>query len=96
MSGLAAGARAGQEWEEDSGSIIGYDDATYRSESASAARNWCLGYMMLERGAFPPCFQGLDETLELYFQMCSVRNINSAQLRAAPPIVDTGKGNSAP
>ena len=35
-------------WERLSGpdAPIGYDDATYKSESASADRNWCLGYMM--------------------------------------------------
>ena len=51
---------------------VGYDDATYQSESATADRNWCLAYMMKESGAFPPCFTSLSETLELYFQICSV------------------------
>ena len=28
--------------------------------------------MMKERGAFPDCFRGLDTTLQLYFQICSI------------------------
>jgi len=51
---------------------VGYDDETYRSESATADRNWCLGFMMKESGAFPPCFTNLADTLELYFQICSL------------------------
>ena len=51
---------------------VGYDDETYRSESATADRNWCLGYMMKESGAFPPCFTNLSDALELYFQICSL------------------------
>jgi len=54
--------------------VIGYDDATYKSESSSAARNWCLAYMMLERQAYPPCFTTLSDTLELYFQICSIQS----------------------
>jgi glutaminase len=60
---------------------IGYDDETYRSESGSADRNWCLGYMMKECNAFPPCFDarsGLSDTLELYFQLCSITATNRA------------------
>ena len=54
------------------GAEIGYDDATYKSESETADRNWCLGYMMKERKAFPDCFTSLKEILELYFQLCSI------------------------
>ena len=54
------------------GAEVGYDDATYKSESATADRNWCLGYMMKERKSFPDCFTSLKEVLELYFQICSI------------------------
>ena len=54
------------------GAEVGYDEATYKSESATADRNWCLGYMMKERKSFPECFTSLDEVLELYFQLCSI------------------------
>jgi len=57
---------------------IGYDDATYRSESATASGNWCLGYMMKKYNAFPPCFSDLGETLELYFQICSILSTSKA------------------
>ena len=36
-------------WKELSGGPeqpIGFDEATYLSESGSADRNWCLAYMM--------------------------------------------------
>jgi glutaminase len=50
---------------------VAYSHATYLSESATADRNNTLAYMMEEAGVFPP---GTDvqETLQLYFQMCSV------------------------
>jgi len=51
---------------------IGYDEETYVSESESADRNWCLAYMMKESHSFPECFTSLKETLELYFQTCSL------------------------
>ena len=40
---------------DDGNSPIGYDDDTYKSESATADRNWCLGYMMKECNAWPDC-----------------------------------------
>ena len=39
---------------------------TYLSESATADRNHCLGYLMQEAGAFPEGVS-LKETLEFYF-----------------------------
>jgi glutaminase len=62
-------------WKELSGgpnAPIGFDEETYKSESGSADRNWCLAYMMRERNSWPPCFdmigkEAVTETLELYF-----------------------------
>lgn len=48
-----------------------FANSTYLSERASADRNFCLGYMMREEGAFP---EGVDimKTLESYFMYCSI------------------------
>ena len=32
---------------------VSYDEATYRGESSTADRNWCLSYMMKETNAWP-------------------------------------------
>lgn len=69
---------------------IGYDDETYRSESGSADRNWCLGYMMKERDAFPPCFSSLPDTLELYFQFCSILSTCSAMSQMSATLANGG------
>ena len=49
----------------------GFSNATYLSERQTADRNFALGYFMREHGAFP---EGTDlvETLEFYFQCCSL------------------------
>ena len=61
-------------WRELCGDAnsVGYDEATYKSESETADRNWCLGFMMREDKSWPPCFdykstKDLTDTLELYF-----------------------------
>jgi len=79
-------------WEQLSGpdAPIGYDEATYKSESGSADRNWCLGYMMKHDDAFPPCFSDLGETLELYFQICSTLSTNKAMSRMAATLANGG------
>jgi glutaminase len=69
---------------------IGYDDATYRSESGTADRNWCLAYMMKEKQAFPPCFTNLSDTLELYFQICSILATNDAMSVMAATLANGG------
>jgi glutaminase len=50
---------------------MGYDNAIYLSERATADRNFALAYFMNENGAFP---EGTDlvQTLEFYFQCCSL------------------------
>lgn len=50
---------------------VGFDMATYLSEKGSADRNFALSYFMNEKGAFPENTD-LQETLELYFQCCSI------------------------
>jgi len=80
-------------WKDLSGgpdAPIGYDEATYKSESATADRNWCLGFMMKESSAFPPCFTNLSDTLELYFQVCSTLSTNKAMSIMASTLANGG------
>ncbi len=53
------------------GDRLGFNNATYLSERRTADRNFALGYSMREARAFP---DGTDliETLEFYFQCCSL------------------------
>jgi glutaminase len=50
---------------------VGFDNSVYQSERQTADRNYALGYYMRENRAFPT---GADllETLEFYFQSCSI------------------------
>jgi glutaminase len=58
----------------------GFSNAVYLSERQTADRNFALGYFMREHKAFPP---GADlvQTLEFYFQCCSIEA--TAELMAA-------------
>lgn len=53
------------------GGAVGFNNAVYLSERRTADRNFALGYFMREHGSFP---EGTDlvETLEFYFQCCSI------------------------
>mmetsp|Transcript_27244 Transcript_27244/g.24137 ORF Transcript_27244/g.24137 Transcript_27244/m.24137 type:complete len:124 (+) Transcript_27244:614-985(+) len=53
------------------GGEIGFQNSTYLSEKDTESRNFCLGHMMMNAKAFP---KGtiLEETLEFYFQLCSL------------------------
>ena len=55
------------------GGQVGFNNAAYLSERETADRNFALGYSMRERGAFPAGTNLLD-TLEFYFQCCSVES----------------------
>jgi len=74
--------------EEDQTIRVDWD--TYYSESKSADRNWCLGYMMNECNSWPDCFHGLSETLELYFQTCSILNTNRNMAHMAATLANGG------
>ena len=59
-------------WRRLAGSArVGFNNSVYLSERRTADRNFALGYFMREQGAFP---EGTDlvETLEFYFQCCSI------------------------
>ena len=53
------------------GGRVGFNNAVYLSERATADRNFALGYSMRESGAFAPGTD-LTQTLEFYFQGCSI------------------------
>ena len=58
-------------WQKLAGNTrIEYNNAVYHSERGSADRNFCLGHLMQEKGAFPPG-TNLIEALEFYFMCCS-------------------------
>jgi len=71
-------------------SAVGYDDETYQSEAKDANRNWCLGYMMKEKKAFPDCFESLDDVLQLYFQICSITSTAKAMSVMAATLANGG------
>lgn len=73
-------------WKEMVGdpNAISFSNTTYLSEKANADRNFCLGYMLQEAGAFQhgrrkdkPSRKwdnyDLVKNLELYFQSCSIQ-----------------------
>jgi glutaminase len=53
------------------GARPGFNNAVYLSERQTADRNFALGYSMRESGAFAPGTD-LPQTLEFYFQSCSI------------------------
>ncbi|XP_070540566.1 glutaminase kidney isoform, mitochondrial-like isoform X2 [Ptychodera flava] len=55
------------------GEFVGFSNATYLSERDTADRNFALAYYMRENNCFPPgAAAALQETLEHYFQLCSI------------------------
>merc|ERR1711988_1882526 len=71
-------------------SAVGYDDETYQSEAKDANRNWCLGYMMKEKKAFPDCFESMGDVLQLYFQICSITSTAKAMSVMAATLANGG------
>ncbi|XP_022102743.1 glutaminase liver isoform, mitochondrial-like [Acanthaster planci] len=53
------------------GEFVGFSNATFLSEKESGNRNYALCYLLQEYGCFP---EGVNpmETLDLYFQVCSL------------------------
>lgn len=86
LCGITEREKGKQEHEQQ----IRVDWETYQSESRTADRNWCLGYMMNECKSWPDCFHGLSETLELYFQTCSILNTNRGMAHMAATLANGG------
>lgn len=72
-------AAINQSWQALCGGISpGFDNAVYQSERAHADRNYALAHFMREQGAFA-ANTSLEDTLELYFQACSI-TVKASQL----------------
>jgi len=67
----------------------GFNNAVYLSERQTADRNFALGYSMRENGAFRP---GTDllQTLEFYFQSCSIEVDAEMLAVAAASLANSG------
>lgn len=66
----------------------GFNNAVYVSERQSADRNFALAYFMREKGAFPEG-SSLMETLDFYFQCCSLE-VNSEHISIAAATLANG------
>lgn len=65
------------------GEFLGFNNAIFLSEKESANRNFALGYYLKENRCFPEK-SNLEETLDLYFQLCSMEvTVNSGAMLAA-------------
>lgn len=61
-----------EKWKALSGDRkVGFNNAVYLSERMTADRNFALGYYMRENKAFPE-WADMIQTLEFYFQVCSI------------------------
>ncbi|CAJ0608162.1 unnamed protein product [Cylicocyclus nassatus] len=66
------------------GEYIGFNNATFLSERATADRNYAISYYMKEKKCFPPETTSLTDALDFYFQLCSVEgNCESLSVMAA-------------
>ena len=78
-----------KQWSRLSGNArIGFNNPVYLSERETADRNFALGYFMREKGAFPEN-TNLVQTLEFYFQCCSI-DVNSEFLSVAAASLANG------
>ncbi|KAI6185135.1 No extended memory [Aphelenchoides fujianensis] len=65
------------------GEYVGFNNGVFLSERATADRNKALAYYMRENSCFPPDTD-LMETLDFYFQLCSMEvNCDSVSIMAA-------------
>ncbi|VDP19477.1 unnamed protein product [Heligmosomoides polygyrus] len=62
---------------------VGFNNAVFLSERETADRNYALSYYMREHKVFPPD-TNLQDTLDLYFQLCSIEtNCDTLAVMAA-------------
>jgi glutaminase len=54
------------------GEYVGFNNAVFLSERATADRNYALSYYMKENKCFPEETKNLSEALDFYFQLCSM------------------------
>uniref|UniRef100_A0A1I8IAW9 glutaminase n=1 Tax=Macrostomum lignano TaxID=282301 RepID=A0A1I8IAW9_9PLAT len=77
-------SRANWWYKEFAGSeYVGFNNAAFLSERSSSDRNVAIGHILRENKCFP-ADSSLAETLDFYFQMCSIEtNCESGSLMAA-------------
>jgi glutaminase len=68
---------------------VSFNNATYLSERQTADRNFALAYFMREKKAFPEK-TNLTETLEFYFQCCSIESCTNDLSVAAATLANAG------
>ncbi len=66
-----------------------FNNAVYQSEKRTADRNYALAYFMRENKAFPKGTD-LEETLDLYFQSCSIEVTADMMASAAGVLANGG------
>ncbi len=77
-------------WEQlCAGRPMSFNNAVYLSERETADRNFALAYFMRENGAFPKDTH-LLETLEFYFQCCSLESTTHDLAIAAATLANSG------
>jgi glutaminase A len=77
-------------WSKAAGGCpVTFQNSTYLGERATASRNFCLGYMMEEEGAFPE-EHDLQQALESYFMYCSLEMLASDMAVVASTLANGG------
>ncbi len=78
-------------WKRLSGNSrkVGFNNSVYLSERETADRNFALGYFMRENHAFPE-HTNLTNTLEFYFQCCSIEMNTEALAVTAATLANAG------
>ncbi|WP_234571297.1 glutaminase A [Rhodohalobacter sp. 614A] len=77
-------------WEALCGDkAVSFNNAVYLSERQTADRNFALAYFMREKHAFPE-HTNLTETLEFYFQCCSIESCTYDLAVAAATLANAG------
>jgi len=71
------------------GKSVSFNNSVYLSERQTADRNFALAYFMREKKAFPEK-TNLTETLEFYFQCCSIESSSYDLSVAAATLANTG------
>ena len=71
------------------GKKLSFNNSVYLSERQTADRNFALAYFMREKNAFPEK-TNLTETLEFYFQCCSIESNTYDLSVAAATLANTG------